>query len=310
VVLGGASALVGASDLSLPALFRGDDDAAQLVWVSRVPRTLAVILAGSALAVAGLIMQLLARNRFVEPSTVGTTESAMLGLMVAILVIPGAGVLTKMAVASVFALLGTAVFLALIRRIPVRSSMLVPLVGIMLGGVVQAVVTFVAYENNLLQSLNAWMFGDFSGVLQGRYELLWIVAAVALAGYFAADRFTLAGLGEDFTTNLGVNYRLTLNIGLVIVSLITAVTVVTVGALPFLGLVVPNIVSLFIGDNLRRAVPWTAVLGAGLVLVCDLLARVIRYPFEVPVGLVMSVVGAAVFLSLILRGTASKGARA
>lgn len=299
-LLAATSALVGVSDVTLPALLAGDPEAVQVFTVSRVPRTAAVILAGSALAVAGLLMQMMARNRFVEPSMVGSTESAMLGLLVALLLFPAAGVLVKIGIASVAALAGTALFLAIIRRIPVRSTMLVPLVGIMLGGVIQSLVTFMAYEQNLLQSLNAWMFGDFSDILQGRYELLWIVAAVTLAGYFAADRFTVAGMGEDFTKNLGVNYRLTLNMGLVIVALISAVTVTTVGSLPFLGLVVPNIVSLLIGDNLRRAVPWTALLGAALVLVCDIAARLIRYPFEIPVGLVMSVVGAVVFLALLL----------
>jgi iron complex transport system permease protein len=151
------------------------------------------------------------------------------------------------------------------------------------------------------------MIGDFSGVLQGRYELLWIVAALTLVGYIAADRFTVAGMGADFTTNLGLNYRATMRLGLVLVSLISAVVVTTVGAVPFLGLVVPNIVSLLFGDNLRRAVPWTAVLGAAFVLGCDIIGRTIRYPYEVPVGMVMSVVGAIAFLALLQRGRKSRG---
>jgi iron complex transport system permease protein len=171
----------------------------------------------------------------------------------------------------------------------------------MLGGVIGAVTTFFAYRYDLLQTLSNWMIGDFSGVLRGRYELLWIVAALMLVGLLAADRFTVAGMGEDFTTNLGLNYNRTMRLGLVIVSLISAVVVTTVGAVPFLGLVVPNIVSLLFGDNLRRAVPWTAVFGAAFVLVCDILGRTIRYPYEVPVGMVMAVVGAILFLVLILR---------
>lgn len=87
-----------------------------------------------------------------------------------------------------------------------------------------------------------------------------------------------------------------------IVSLISAVVVTTVGgAVPFLGLVVPNIVSLLFGDNLRRAVPWTALFGAAFVLVCDIIGRTIRFPYEVPVGMVMSVLGAILFLFLLLR---------
>lgn len=301
LALATASMFVGVSDVSLPALLAGDPAAVEIFWVSRVPRTMAVVLAGMAVAVAGLIMQLMARNRFVEPSTVGTVESATLGILVVTVAVPTAPILLRMGVASIFAVLGTALFLAILRRLPTRNTLLIPLVGIMLGGVIAAVTTFFAYRYDLLQTLSNWMIGDFSGVLRGRYELLWIVAALMFVGLLAADRFTVAGMGEDFTTNLGLNYRVTMRLGLIIVSLISAVVVTTVGAVPFLGLVVPNIVSLLFGDNLRRAVPWTALFGAGFVLVCDIIGRTIRYPYEVPVGMVMAVVGAILFLVLILR---------
>jgi iron complex transport system permease protein len=301
LALATASMFVGVSDVSLPALLAGDPAAVEIFWVSRVPRTMAVVLAGMAVAVAGLIMQLMARNRFVEPSTVGTVESATLGILVVTVAVPTAPILLRMGVASVFAVLGTALFLTILRRLPTRNTLLIPLVGIMLGGVIGAITTFFAYRYDLLQTLSNWMIGDFSGVLRGRYELLWIVAALMLVGLLAADRFTVAGMGEDFTTNLGLNYNATMRLGLIIVSLISAVVVTTVGAVPFLGLVVPNIVSLLFGDNLRRAVPWTALFGAGFVLVCDIIGRTIRYPYEVPVGMVMAVVGAILFLILILR---------
>ncbi|MEE2523691.1 ABC transporter permease [Pseudarthrobacter sp. J75] len=301
LALAAGSMFVGVSDVSLPALLAGDPQTTEVFWISRLPRTLAVVLAGMSVAVAGLIMQLMARNRFVEPSTVGTLESATLGILVVTVVAPASPVLVRMAVASAFAVVGTALFLAILRRLPARNTLLVPLVGIMLGGIIGAVTTFFAYRYDLLQTLSNWMVGDFSGVLRGRYELLWIVAILMVLGMLAADRFTVAGMGQDFTTNLGLNYARTMRLGLVIVSLISAVVVTTVGAVPFLGLVVPNIVSLMVGDNLRRAVPWTALFGAGLVLVCDIIGRTIRYPYEVPVGMVMSVVGAVLFLALLLR---------
>jgi iron complex transport system permease protein len=85
-------------------------------------------------------------------------------------------------------------------------------------------------------------------------------------------------------------------LGLTIVALVTAVVVVVVGSVPFLGLVVPNIVSLLIGDNVRRGVPWVAILGAGLLLLSDIGGRLVRFPYEIPAGTVMGVVGAALFL--------------
>lgn len=297
------SLFIGAADVSPMALLSGSPDAgaAQVLAISRVPRTLAILLAGSSLAIAGLVMQMIVRNRFVEPSTTGTTESATLGFLTVTLLAPGWPVMAKMGVAACFALAGTLLFLRILRRIPLRDVVLVPLVGIMLAGVIGAVTSFIAYRFNLLPSLLAWSMGDFSGVLRGRYELLWIGLAATVAAWITADRFTVAGMGEAFTTNLGLNYRRIVLIGLVIVSVVSAVCLVSVGAIPFLGLVVPNVVSLMIGDNMRRAVPWVAVGGAGLVLACDILGRVIRYPYEIPISVVMGVVGSALFLWLLLR---------
>ncbi|MCC3268124.1 ABC transporter permease [Arthrobacter gengyunqii] len=301
LVLAVVSMFVGVSDVSLPGLLSGDEHAWDIFWISRVPRTLSIILAGMALSVAGLIMQLMARNKFVEPSTVGTVESASLGILVVTVFLPGASLFLKMSTATVFAMAGTALFLLVLRRIPLRNTLIVPLVGIMLGGVIAAVTTFFAYRFDLLQTLNSWMVGDFSGVLRGRYELLWIVGALTLIGYLAADRFTVAGMGQEFTTNLGLNYNRVMTLGLIIVSLISAVVVVSVGSVPFLGLIVPNLVSLMIGDNVRRAIPWVAIFGAGFVLACDIIGRTIRYPYEIPVGVIVSAIGSALFLYLLLR---------
>lgn len=299
-LLAATSVFVGISDVGPLDLVTGGEHLAVLV-ISRLPRTLSIILAGTALAVVGMIMQLLARNKFVEPSTVGTAEAASLGLLTVTLLAPATPLLGKMAVAAVFAVAATAFFLRILQRIPLRSALVVPLVGLMFGGVIAAVTTFFAFRYDLLQTLNTWTTGDFSGVLRGRYELLWIVAALTALAYLVADRFTVAGMGEQFTVNLGLNYRRVMALGLVIVSVVTAVIVVTIGAIPFLGLIVPNIVSLTIGDNVRRAVPWVAVLGAGTVLAADIVGRLVRYPYEIPVGTVMGVVGSAVFLYLLLR---------
>ena len=298
--------MIGVSDLPLAAFLPWTDAAdvaRETLWVSRIPRTLALILAGTAMGVCGLLMQLLVRNRFVEPSTVGTTEAAALGLLIVTMLVPSMPLIGKMGVAAVAALGGTYLFLAVVKTLPTHNTVLVPLVGMMLGGIVAAVTTYIAFSNNLLMSLNAWMTGDFSGVLQGRYELLWIVGALTVLAYIAADRFTVAGLGESFSTNAGLNHRGVLALGFGLLSVASATVVVTVGVIPFLGLVVPNIVSLKLGDNARRSIPWVAILGAGLVLACDIVGRLIRYPYEIPIGLVMGVVGAAIFLYLLLRRT-------
>lgn len=303
------SLFVGATPLSPATLLAAgpESEAVRVLLASRIPRTVAVILSGMAMGVSGLIMQLIVRNHFVEPGTAGTVESASLGILLATLLAPGIDLIGKMTVAALCALAGTALFLFILSRIPLRSALLVPLIGLMLGGIFDSVTTFFAYRYDLLQSLNAWTTGDFSGVLRGRYELLWIAFALTAAAYLAADRFTVAGMGRDFTTNLGMNYRRAMSFGLVIVSMSTAVVVATVGTIPFLGLIVPNLVSMAVGDNARRAVPWVALGSAAFVLVCDLIGRTVRHPYEIPVGTIVGVVGSALFLYLLLRKGASDG---
>ncbi|MBK0002473.1 ABC transporter permease [Erwinia sp. S38] len=294
------SLFVGVSRVTLVSLWT-DPEMREILLISRFPRTAALLLAGSAMSVAGLIMQMLTQNRFVEPSVVGTTQSASLGLLLVMIVSPAAPIMLKMGVASLFALFGTALFMLLINRIRMKSSLMVPLAGIMLGAVFSAVTTFLAMKFDLLQALGAWESGDFSSVMQGRYELLWGVGVITLLAALIADRFTVAGMGRDFSVNIGLRYQQTMLIGMAMIALISGVVIVVVGVLPFLGLIVPNIVSLALGDNLRRTVPWVALLGAMLVLACDIIGRLIIHPFEIPVSALLGVLGAVIFLVLIVR---------
>ncbi|MEZ4499701.1 MAG: iron chelate uptake ABC transporter family permease subunit [Thermomicrobiales bacterium] len=303
IVLCGISITIGAYSLSVIGLLRGEADLhdSMVMATSRIPRTLAIVLVGMSTSVCGLIMQMLARNKFASPTTSGTVPAATLGILVVALFVPAASMFTRMVVATAFALVGTAAFLVILRYSPMRSPLAVPLVGLMFGGVIGSISTFFAYRYDLLQSLSAWTEGDFSRVLKGRYELLWLSAGLTVIAYIAADRFTVAGLGESFATNLGLNYHRITLLGLVIVAVATAVNVVTVGAIPFLGLIVPNIVSLAIGDNVRRSVPYVAIGGAAFLLVCDIAGRVIRQPFEIPISAIAGVVGSVIFLILLIR---------
>lgn len=293
------SILVGVGDFD-PGAVLSDPGAQLLLFVSRLPRTVAVLLTGASMAVAGVIMQVIARNRFAEPTTAGTAQGAALGLLAVTIFAPSAPLMARMAAASVTALATTAVFLAIVRRLPPTQPLLVPLVGLVYGGVLGAGETFVAYQRDLIQYLGTWMNGEFSGVIAGRYELLWISGLAAVLAYVAADRFTIASLGKDASLGLGLDYGTVVALGLVIVAVITALVVTTVGMIPFVGLVVPNLVSRVMGDNLRRTLPWVAFSGASLVLACDIVGRVARYPYEIPVGTVFGLLGSGLFLWLLL----------
>jgi iron complex transport system permease protein len=204
-----------------------------------------------------------------------------------------------MAAAAVAAMACTAGFLALAQRVPRQDPLLLPIVGLIFGGILGAVATWAAWATDLMQYLGTWQLGEFSGVVRGRYELLWLVALLALALYLAADRITLLGLGETQVRSLGLDYARTRTLGLAMVSALTAVVVVTVGALPFVGLVVPNLVSRWYGDNLRANLPAVSLGGGGAVLACDLAGRLIRHPFEIPAATIFAVAGAGVFLWLL-----------
>ena len=300
-------ALAGVAALVVLSLFVGaydlaaDDFGGEMFFISRVPRTVALVLAGCAMAVSGLIMQLLTQNRYVEPSTTGTTEWAALGLLVTVLLVPAAPLWVRMVAASIAAFVGTMVFIGILQRISLRSSLVVPLIGIMLGAVVSAFTTYLAVSTNSLQMLGTWFMGSFTSIVRGRYEVLWIVALVVLLVFLYADRITVAGLGRDISTSVGLDHTRVLLIGTGLVAVATGVTTVVVGFLPFLGLVVPNLVSMWRGDNARTNLPWVCLGGVAIVVVCDIVGRIIRMPFEVPVSMILGVVGAAVFITLLLR---------
>ncbi|MDJ0315148.1 iron chelate uptake ABC transporter family permease subunit [Arthrobacter sp. H35-D1] len=279
----------------------GGEDGGEMFAVTRVPRTIALVLSGAAMAMSGLVMQMLTQNRFVEPTTTGTTEWAGLGLLTVMIINPGASILLKMSGAVIAAFIGTMVFFLFLRRVSLKASLTVPIVGIMLGAVVGAVASFIALQTNMLQSLGIWFAGSFTSVLRGQYEVLWIVALVGIAVFLVADRFTVAGLGEEIATNVGLNYNQIMLLGTGLIAISTGIVTVVVGNLPFLGLIVPNIVSMFRGDDLRGNLPWVCLLGIGIVTVCDLVGRTIIMPFEVPVSLILGVVGAVVFIALLLK---------
>ncbi|NIH71471.1 iron complex transport system permease protein [Auritidibacter ignavus] len=289
-----ASLFIGVYDLS-------QEGGRQMFFITRLPRTLALILAGAAMSVAGLVMQLMTQNRFVEPSTTGTIEWAGLGLMLTWLLLPEPTLMMRMVGAILFAFIGTIVFFLFLRRVALKSSLIVPIVGIMLGAVVGSFSTFIALQYDMLQNLGIWFAGSFTSIVRGRYELLWIVAIVLVLIFLTADRFTVAGLGEEVATNVGLNYRLVLFTGIALVAVTTGVVTVIVGALPFLGLIVPNIVSLFRGDNLRSNLPWVCLVGICVVTVCDIIGRTIIMPFEIPVSMILGVLGATVFVYLLVR---------
>lgn len=295
-----ASLAIGARELDWSQLLMLHGDTWLTLTASRLPRLAALILVGIGLAVCGVILQQIVRNRFVEPGTCGALDAARLGILLSLGLAPAAGVPVQMLFALAFCFAASLVFVAIIRRIRARNAVLVPVIGLMYGGVLSALAEFYAYRFNLLQSMQGWLLGDFSKVVQGRYELIYLILPIIVLTYLYAHRFTVVGMGEGMATSLGLNYSANVALGLILVAVTVAASVITVGAIPFVGLVVPNLIALRHGDNLRRTLPLVALGGAALLLVCDLAGRLLIYPFEVPIGLTAGGLGGLIFLGLIL----------
>ncbi|MEE8716784.1 MAG: iron chelate uptake ABC transporter family permease subunit [Coriobacteriales bacterium] len=295
-----ASLFVGVLDMDVSGLLAGDADHWRTLLVSRVPRLLAILCTGMGMSVAGLIMQQLCMNKFVSPTTGATIQSAQFGVLMAMVFVPSLGLVGRSLFAFVTAALGTWVFVWFIQRIKFKDVVMVPLVGIMFGYVITGVTSFIAFMFDMNQALDTWLVGHFSMVLEGRYELvLMVVPLVALAFAFA-NHFNIVGMGKDFSKNLGVHYNLVLVGGLTIAAFITASVVVTVGSISYIGLIVPNLVSMFKGDKIRGTLVDTALFGALFVLVCDLVARTVISPFELPIELIVGIVGSVVFIAMLM----------
>lgn len=295
-----ASLLVGARQLQWSQLFSASGDAWLTITASRLPRLAALVLTGVGLAVCGVILQHIVRNKFVEPGTTGGLDAAKLGILVSLALAPAAGAPARMLFALVFCFAAGLIFVLVIRRIQFKSTVLVPVIGLMYGGVLSAFAEFYAYRNNIMQSMQGWLLGDFSRVVQGSYEIIYLILPIVVLTYLYAHRFTVVGMGEGMATSLGLNYPATVVLGFLLVAVTVSATVITVGAIPFVGLVIPNLVALRYGDNLARTLPIVALGGACLLLVCDILGRLIIYPFEVPIGLTAGSVGGVLFLALII----------
>jgi len=301
LLLGLLSLFVGVIDLSIDDLFKAQAGEIDLLAISRFPRTISLIIAGIGLSVSGLIMQQMTQNKFVSPTTAGSLDAAKMGILASIIFLPAASMLVQSLFAFAFTFLASIAFLKMVEKIQHRNVIFVPLIGLVFGGILSSLSTFAAVNLNIVQQMDAWMMGDFSGILAGHYELLYVCLPATILTYFYASKFTVVGMGHDFSKSLGLNYRAVMNIGLFCVSLTVSAVMIVAGAISFLGLVVPNIISMLFGDNVKRTLPFVALFGAAFLLACDILGRLVIFPYEIPIGMMVGLIGGTIFLILLLR---------
>lgn len=294
------SIFVGVIDIDIKDLLTNDNNALMIFVVSRLPRLLAIICTGMGMSVAGLIMQQLCMNKFVSPTTGATISSAQLGIFLALLFIPNSTLWQRAGFAFVTAILGTWVFVWFIQKVQYKDVVMVPLVGIMFGNVIGGITNFLAYKYEMTQALSTWLVGHFSLVLKGRYEIVYMVVPLIILAFVFANHFNIVGMGKDFSKNLGVPYDIVLFGGLTIAAMITASVVVVVGSISYIGLIVPNIVAMFKGDKIRGTLIDTALFGAIFVLVCDMIGRIVIKPYELPIELIVGILGSIIFIGMLL----------
>lgn len=302
IVLSIISIFIGVREVSIQDILHLNNEKMQIVFLSRIPRLMSIIVAGMSMSIAGLIMQQISRNKFVSPTTAATVDSAKLGILVSLILFSKSSTIQKMLISFVFAIGGTMLFMQILKRVKFKNTIFIPLIGMMLGSIIDSITTFFAYRFDLVQNISTWLQGDFSMIIKGRYELLYISIPLIIIAFTYANKFTVAGMGEEFSVNLGLNYNRTVNIGIGIVALISSLVIITVGRIPFLGLVIPNIVTIFQGDNMKNNIGHTALFGAVFLLACDILGRIIIFPYEVSISLTVGVIGSLVFLYLLIRG--------
>ena len=299
LVLSCCSLFVGVIDLTPGELLAGNFEQLEIFLISRLPRLLAILCTGIGMSVAGLIMQQLCSNKFVSPTTGATISSAQFGILLALLFMPASTLWSRAIFAFATAILGTWIFVWFIQRIQFKDVVMVPLVGIMFGNVIGGITSYLAYKYEMTQALSSWLVGHFSLVLKGRYEIVWLTVPLVILAFLFANHFNIVGLGKDFSKNLGVPYNLVLFSGLTIAAMITASIVVVVGSISYIGLIVPNVVAMYKGDKIRGTLVDTALFGAIFVLVCDMIGRVVIAPYELPIELIVGILGSLIFIALL-----------
>ena len=304
VIFSAISLFVGVIDLT--PILEGDFSNLNLVFISRLPRLLAILCTGVGMSVAGLIMQKLCMNNFISPTTGATISSAQLGVVIAMVAFGGASLAERTALAFATSIAGTWIFVWFIQRIKFKDVVMVPLIGIMFGSVIGGITNYLAYRYDVMQTLSSTFVGDFSLILRGRYEIVFLIVPLVIVAFIFANHFNVVGMGENFSKNLGVNYNFVLFAGLTISAIITASIVVTVGTVSYIGLIIPNLVAMFRGDKIRESLVDIALFGALYVLICDMIGRVAIAPYELPIDLISGIIGSIIFLILMFKKLSPK----
>ena len=313
-VLIGAPTL-GSTSISLSRVFDSsiafaDNTDAQIFFVARLPRVLAAALVGGSLAMAGAVFQALLRNPLATPDTLGVSSGAALGAMLAIafhfdFAIAGFSSVSLSSFLGSIGALGIVYMLSTARRRGLSTTVLL-LAGVTMTAFFSALILFVQYLTDFADTFRTvrWLMGmlDVGSYTPLIGALPLIVVAFAMVATLPRS-LDLISLGDDAAAARGVDVQRAERMALVSASLATGAAVSISGPIAFVGLVVPHIVRLIVGSDHRLVLPASALLGASFLIACDLIARTMFAPVELPVGIVTAIIGGPFFLWLLVRRT-------
>ncbi|HDS9357888.1 TPA: vitamin B12 ABC transporter permease BtuC [Enterobacter chengduensis] len=277
-------------------------DGQLFVWQIRLPRTLAVILVGAALALCGTMMQALFENPLAEPGLLGVSNGAGVGLIAAVMLGGGALSLWEVSLSAILgALLITLILLRFARRHLSTSRLL--LAGVALGIICSALMTWAVYFSTSfdLRQLMYWMMGGFGGVDWQQGWLMLLLVPAVLWACCQSRPLNILALGETSARQLGMALALWRNVLVIAIGWMVGVSVALAGAIGFIGLVIPHMLRLCGITDHRALLPASAVAGAAALLFADIIARLALTAAELPIGVVTATLGAPVFIWLLLK---------
>lgn len=306
---------VGSTPISLTRAFDAaipwaDNVDAQIFFIARLPRVLAGALVGAILASAGVVLQALLRNPLATPFTLGVSTGAALGSILAIAsglslgvmgvsVVPLAGLLGALIATAIVYLLATS------QRQGISTNVLL-LAGVTLNAFFSALITFVQYLADFGDWFRTarWLLGNLDvSSYAPIVAALPLVAAAFVAFAFLPRALNLMTLGDDVAAGRGVDVPRAQRVAFLSTSLATGAAVSLAGPIGFIGIVVPHLVRLMVGSDHRIVLPASALFGAAFLVLCDLVARTIMAPIELPVGVVTAMIGGPFFLWLLVKRT-------
>ena len=270
-----------------------------IIWDIRYPRVIAALLVGMALGVAGALSQSATNNPLADPSIIGTSAGASLGASLAVVLgLASIGSLGTTVAATFGALIASLVTFALS-----RSALQLVIVGIATSALFTAITGLIISmaDKPEARSISFWSFGSLALANSKSIALLTpLVILTSILGWYYSQKMDLLVLGDREVSHLGLNPARMRLIAFILISILIATAVSTVGSIAFLALAAPHITRYLIGPSNRPLMIGSAVIGAGLLLIADTAARTIAPPIELPIGLITSLIGAPVLI-LILR---------